>query len=423
MVSDDYTMDRPRQEGASSSIRRIAWVTLAIVAILAFIAVDRWWLRAADGVELADFVTADVQRGALSIEVQGAGSLEAVAERWIATEIQGVVEEVFVRPGQKVAHSDKIVRLANPLVRRRLAQARLALAEIEADHRSHGASVTDRSLAAEARMLDVQADYDEQQLRLQAQAELREQNAVSEIDFRSQQIRTKRAKVKVEFERRRLEELRAALDAEREASAARVAARRTELIDVEAELAALDVTAIVPGTVREILVDPGVRVAAGARVARVVDTSSLMAVVRIPEFYASHLAPGQHAIATVLSSAIPGFVTRVDPAVTEGTVAVDIEFAGPLPPGVRPELSVRATITVAELRDVLFVRRPVHVRDHAAADVFVLARDESIAARTSAHFGMGTLKHVQIIQGLQEGDTLLLGNTSRLADRDVVAVR
>ena len=128
-------------------------------------------------------------------------------------------------------------------------------------------------------------------------------------------------------------------------------------------------------------------------------------------------------MATVLDSRIPGTATRVDPPVTQGTVAIDIELGGPPPAGARPDLSVRATVSVAELRDVLCVRRPLHVRDQTTADVFVLATDESLATRTAVRFGMGTLKDVEVIQGLKEGDKLLLGNTSRLEGLDVVAVR
>ena len=111
-------MDRPRDAESPLSVRRIVWVASALLAILVFIAVDRLWLRAQDGIELADFVTADVQRGALSIEVQGAGALEPVSERWITAAVQGTVEEVLVRAGQEVARGGEIAlrrRINHPL--------------------------------------------------------------------------------------------------------------------------------------------------------------------------------------------------------------------------------------------------------------------------------------------------------------------
>ena len=416
-------MDRPREAEPPWSFRRMRWVALAIVGILAFIALDRFWLRAGAGIELADFLIAEVRRGALSIEVQGAGALEPVSERWVTVAVEGTVEQVLARPGQKLARGDGIVRLANPQVRRRLGQARLALAEMRADDRRHAADVTNRRLAAEARLLEVRAGHDEQRLRLEAMEELRDQQAVSEVDFRSQEIRTGQAEAQAEFEARRFEELKVAMQAERDASETRLAARRAALNEAEAELDALAVASGVEGTLRELFVDPGAFVAAGGRVARVVDTSALTAVVRVPEFYASHLTPGQNAVASVLDRRIPGTVTRVDPAVTDGTVAIDVEFGEPLPPGARPDLSVRATVTVAELPDVLHVRRPLRVRDYTTADVFLLAQNEGLASRTAVRFGMGTLKDVEVLDGLSEGDRILLGSASRLEGVDVVTVR
>ena len=416
-------MDRPRGAGPPLSVRRVGWIALALAAIGAFVAADRLWLRADGTIDLGDFATAEVRRGALAVEVQGVGALEPVSERWITAEVQGTVQEVLVLPGEKVEPGEAIVRLANPQVRRRVAQAGLALAESEADRRSHRAAVTERRLAAEARILDAQADHDEQELRLQAQTELREKKAVSEVDFRSQRIRADRARARVDFERRRFDELQVSLEAERDARDARVAGRRAALADAEAERASLAVAAEAAGTLRELLVEPGAHVPAGARVARVVDTSSLKAVVRVPESYASGLAGGQGALATVLGREIPGGVVRVDPAVTEGAVTVDIEMHDRLPVGARPDLSVRATVTVARLQDALFVRRPMQVRDHGTADVFVLASDGRLATRTGVRFGMGTTTHVEVAEGLLEGQTILLGDTSRLAGRDVVAVR
>lgn len=416
-------MDRPRKAASRWSVRRVAWVSTAALAIIAAIGADRFWLRAQEGVDLADFVTADVRRGTLLVEVQGAGVLEPVSERWLTAVVPGTVEEVLARPGAKLGAGDPIVRFANPTVRRELVQARLVLAELEADDRRHAAEVTDRRLAAEARLLDANAQRHEQELRLDAQAQLREQNAISEIDFRSQQIRTDQAKTHAEFEARRFEEVKTALQAERQASEARVQARQAVVEEAEGALASLVVAARVPGTVREVFVNPGEFVVAGGQVARMVDTSSLVAVVRVPEFYASRVAAGQDATATVLNSDILGTVGRVDPAVTEGTVAVDIVLDGPLPTGARPDLSVRATITVAELDDVLYVRRPLHVRDNSTADVFVLDEDDRVATRTTGRFGMGTLRDIEVADGLREGDTLLLGNQTRLERLDVVVVR
>ena len=169
--------------------------------------------------------------------------------------------------------------------------------------------------------------------------------------------------------------------------------------------------------------EPGERIMAGAQVVRVVDSRSLIAAIRVPESYAARLAAGQPAVATVLNAEVPSVVVCVDPAVTRGSVAVELEFAAPLPAGARPDLSMRAVVTVAELDDVLFVRRPTHVRDESRADVFRLAQDGQSAARTPVPVGFGTLKEIEVRDGLEEGDAIILGNTARFENEETIAIR
>ena len=423
MDKPGYSMDRPREGDPRRRYRQVAWLSLAVVVIVAFIVVDRNWLRPGAGIELDDFMTATVQRGTLPIEVQGAGELEAVNERWIAAEIPGAVERIFARAGEKVAVGDRIVGLINPQVRQSALAARLQLAEANADHRRRLADFTDRRLAGEAEILNKQAVYEESQLQLEAQAELRQRQAVSEIDFKSTKIRTRRAKTDLEFEQRRFKELQAVLQAEQASSEARLAERELALKEAERLGEGLLITADIAGTLREVLVEPGQRVSPGSQVARVVDTGSLRGVVRVAESYASRLVPGQTAVTTVLNVEIPGVVTRVDPAVTQNSVAVDIAFEDDLPAGARPDLSIRATITVAKLDDALFVRRPLSVNDDSTVQVFRLADDGRSATRTAVRFGMGTPRQIEVLDGLGEGDTVVVGNTSRYQDEDTIAIR
>ena len=333
------------------------------------------------------------------------------------------MDRIFARAGEQVAVGDPIVGLMNPQVRQGVVAARLQLAEANADHRRRLADFTDRRLAGEAQILNKQAAYEESQLRLAAETELRERQAVSEIDYRSTKIRTERAKADLTFEQRRFEELQAVLKAEQASSEARLAERESALQEAQRLAEGLVITADIAGTLREVLVAPGQRVGSGTTVARIVDAESLRGVIRVPESYASRVVPGQTAVATVLKTEVPGLVTRVDPAVTQNTVAVDVAFQNELPSGARPDLSIRATITVAELDDALFVRRPLRVNDYSNVSVFRLAANGLSATRTPVRFGMGTLKHIEVLDGLNEGDEIIVGNLSRFENEETLAIR
>jgi len=418
-----YSMDKPREGDPRRLYRHVAWGGVAVAVIAGFVVADRLWLRPGTGIELDEFMTAAVERGTLSIEVQGAGELEPVNERLIASEIPGAVDRIFARAGEQVALGDRIVGLMNPQVRQGVVAARLQLAEANADHRRRLADFTDRRLAGEAQILNKQAAYEESQLKLAAEAELRERQAVSEIDYQSTKIRTERAKSDLEFEKRRFEELQAVLEAERTSSEARVAERESALKEAQRLAEGLVIVADIAGTLREVLVELGERVGTGTQVARIVNAESLRGVVRVPESYASRVVTGQAVVATVLRVEVPGVVTRVDPAVSQNTVTVDIAFHGELPSGARPDLSIRATITVAELDDALFVRRPLRVNDDSNASVFRLADDGRSATRTSVRFGMGTLKHIEVLGGLNEGDSIIVGNLSRFENEETLVIR
>lgn len=418
-----YSMDQLREPDNRALWRRIAWGALALVVVAVCIVVDRVWLRAGVGIELEDFAVAQVTRGDLPIEVQGAGTLTAVSERSITAPTAGVVEEIFVQASSEVAPGDRLVSLASPRLQQVANQERLNLAQAEAEHRSHRATATDQRLSGEERVLVAQVRYDESRLKLEAQAELWDKQAVSEIDYKTQQLHTDQAKAQLDFEHRRFAELSASLEAGQAAQDARLEARREALREAERNVRNLQVTSDLGGTVRALLVQPGQRVGEGEPIAQVVDTTRLMGVVRVPEFYASHLAPGQPVTVSALDAEISGVVSRVDPAVTQGSVTVDVELADALPPGARPALSIRATIRVAELKDALFVRRPTQVRDMSAGDVFRLTADRQFAQRVAVRYGLGTLRHIEVLEGLAEGDAVILGDTARFDDEESVAIR
>ena len=393
------------------------------MAILVFVVVDRLWLRPQTGVDLEDYVIATVERGALAIEVQGAGELEPVNERLIASEVAGTVERIYVRAGERIEVGDEIVRLINPQIRQGVVAARLQVAEARADHQRRLAELTDRRLSGEANILAKQAVYEESELQLKAQDELRKRQAISEIDFKRTQIRTELSKTDLEFERRRFNELETALGAEQASSEARVAARESALNEAERLEEGLLVKSDIAGTVRDVPIEAGERISAGTQVARVVDAESLKGIIRVPETYAGRLVTGQTAVATVMKMEVAAIVSRVDPAVSQNSVAIDLEFVDPLPRGVRPDLSIRATVTVTQLEDVLFVRRPLSVNDDSTAQLFMLGDDGKSAVRTVVRFGMGTLKEIEVVGGLTEGDEIIVGDTRRFENVDRIEVR
>ena len=419
-----YATDRPRQPAPWWRNRHtlIAAGCALVLAAMA-VAVDKGLRRqATPSLAAGEFSMGEVQRGLLTVTAQGAGSLRPVDERWLTAKASGVLAEIRIAIGVRARAGDVVVRLANPALAQLAAQAEQRHAEARASHSVLLAQIADRKLAREAAIAAAVAAVEEAALRLQAEAELMEKQAISAIAFEATRIRAEQAQTALDIERRRAAQLTETVAAESEASDARLANSKLALEQAQAKAAALAVRAEADGIVQALPASLGESVAEGAKVARIADPSRLHAVVRVPESWAGKLATGQAATVRVASADVSATVSRVDPSVTDGSVAVDLAFAAPLPDGVYPDLSIRATITVAAIEDALFVRRPAGVRDNQTADVFVLNASEDAAVRTLVQFGTGTVRQVQVLDGLQEGDRILLGSFAHLGDVDAVAV-
>jgi HlyD family secretion protein len=159
-------------------------------------------------------------------------------------------------------------------------------------------------------------------------------------------------------------------------------------------------------------VEVGQRVSPGTNLARVADPTRLRAEVRIAETQAKDLQIGQTAQIDTRNGIIPGHVIRIDPASQNATVLVDISLDGPLPKGARPDLSVDGTVEIERLDDVIYVGRPAFGQEHSTVSLFKLEADGQHAARVQVKFGRSSVNTIEVVEGLQPGDQVILSDMS-----------
>jgi HlyD family secretion protein len=175
------------------------------------------------------------------------------------------------------------------------------------------------------------------------------------------------------------------------------------------------------GVLQQLPVEVGQRVIPGTNIARVADPAKLKAQIKIAETQAKDIQINQPASIDTRNGLIPGHVIRVDPAVEQGTVTVDVALDGPLPKGARPDLSVDGTIELERLDNVLYVGRPAFAQDGATVGVFKLSTG-SEALRSPVHFGRSSVNTIEILEGLKEGDQVILSDTSAYDSHDRISL-
>jgi multidrug efflux pump subunit AcrA (membrane-fusion protein) len=183
---------------------------------------------------------------------------------------------------------------------------------------------------------------------------------------------------------------------------------------------ALEVRSSISGTLAPLAtpVQVGQHVAVGTSVAEVIQRDKLKAALQIAETQSRDIQIGQPATIDTHNGMIPGHVTRIDPSVVNGTRTVDVQLDGPLPAGAVPQLSVDGTIDLEHLNDVLYMGRPALGNENSTLSLFKEDADHKGATRVQVKVGRASVQYIQVLEGLKEGDTVILSDMSRYDNVD-----
>ena len=413
-------MDRPRDESFKRNKRRrqILTIVAGVLLLVSITAVLAQLEPAAPSVDRQEIYLGTVSRGEMLRRVRGPGTLVPEQIRWVTTSTEGRVEKINLLPGIEVGPDTVILELSNPELEQALQDAELALAAAEAQYTNLVVEVANGILSQEAEAARLRAEFEEAQLQAQADEELYGENLIPEINVKRSRLRREQLDQRNDIEARRLAKAR-------EAAVARTAAQQATLEQARAlyelrreQVRSLEVTAGIGGVLQQVPVEVGQRVAPGDNLARVAQPDSLKAELRIPETQAKDLTIGQPAQIDTRNGVVEGRVARIDPAVQEGTVRIDVALEGELPRGARPDLSVDGTIEIERLPDVLYVDRPAYGQPESTIQLFKLIDEGTAAVRVPVTLGKSSVNTIEVREGLQVGDQVILSDVSRWDGHD-----
>lgn len=392
-------------------IRRIIYGVVALLAIvLITVGVSR--LRpAAPGVDKATVWIDTVKRGPMIRQVRGSGILVPENIRWITATTNGRVERLVLRPGATVTPTSVILELSNPDLQQAVMDAQLAFRSAEATYENRRAELESQFLTQESGVVTIDSQYRQAGLQLTADEELFKEKLISELQLKRSRATAQDLNNQLSVAKKRLEITKAGMKSQLAPQEADVNQRRAAYELRLRQLDDLKVKAGMNGVLQVLPVEVGASVTAGAQIARVADPTVLKAELRIAETQTKDIAIGQVAEVDTRNGTVPGRVSRIDPAAANGTVGVDITLEGALPPGARPDLSVDGTVRLQKLDDVIFVGRPAFGQEESTITLFKLSADGE-AHRTKVVLGRSSVSTIEIKEGLQPGDQVILSDMS-----------
>lgn len=407
-------MDIQRPSNKAAKRRRQIIFSAVAVLLIAGVTLGLSRLKpAAPTVERSAVWTDQVKRGSMLRQVRGLGTLIPVDIRWIPAETDATVERLRILAGTPVKADTIIMDLSNPQAVQEASDAELQLKAAEAEYKNLEVKVQGDLMTQRATAATVGADYNDAKTKAEIDQQLAKLGVIS-----GQALKSSLGKSDELSTRNEIEQQRIAINTKSVSS--QLAVQQAKIDELKAlynlkrrQLDALTVRAGIDGVLQELPVQVGQRVTAGTTVAKVAQPTHLKAELKIAETQAKDITFGQPASIDTHNGIIEGSVMRIDPAVINGTVTVDVKLEGALPQGARPDLSVDGTIDLDRLNNVEYVGRPAFGQENSTVSMFKLDPDGKGATRVTVKLGKSSVNAVEILGGLKQGDEVILSDMSR----------
>jgi HlyD family secretion protein len=417
-------MDIQRPSNArAKKIRRIIYAAIAVVSITGVTYGVTRLRPAAPAVDKATIWTDEVKRGPMIRDVHGIGTLVPIDIRWIPAQTDSRVDRIVLRPGAIVKPDSIILELSDPILQRETLDAEYQLKAAQADLESLKVQINSDLLNQKSFTANVRSDYEQAKLQHEVDEKLHNEGIGAEVTEKLSKVKAEQLAIRLKLEEDRTKNAEDSAAARLQAQQSHVDQQRALYDLKKSELDSLHVRAGIDGVLQLVPVDVGQHVTPSTNLARVADPKHLKAEIKIPETQAKDIIIGQPATVDTRNGIVKGQVSRIDPSVQNGTVTVDVLFTEPLPNGARPDLSVDGTIELENLKDVLYVGRPVHGQSDSTIGLFKLVDDGSEAVRVNVHLGKSSVNTVEILQGLNVGDKVILSDMSPMDSFDRIRLR
>ena len=404
-------------------IRLIIYIVAAVVLIpLVTYALSRL-KPAAPSVDNGTIWTDTVKRGPMLREVRGLGTLVPETILLIPAATDGRVDKRYILPGTPVKANTSILDLSNPELQQTALDAEYQMKGAQANLEQTRALLQNQLMDKRTQAASISSAYHTALLDKETNEKLAANGLVSDLIYKKSQVAAVELEKQDDLAQKEVETFENSIASQLAVQQASLDEKRAMYELKKSQLDQLHIRPGIDGVLQELDVEVGQKVTMGTVLARVAQPSHLKAQLKIAETQAKDITIGQKASVDTHNGIIAGHVTRIDPAVQNGTVTVDVGLDGALPPGARPDLSVEGTVEIERLADILFVGRPVHGEANSTVGLFKVVDDGKEATRVQVQLGRSSVNTVEIVKGLDVGDKVILSDMSAWDNYDRVQLK
>ena len=387
----------------------VSLIVLAFIFLMFSLIVNR---QNQQKLNLSSFWTDEVKQTNLTLTAKGFGTLESKQQRYLTAEFNAIVEEIFLKPGEKVTKNSVILRLSSADIEQAAIQAQLALTSQQANLKQLKLTQKREQLDLNNDLVELKLDLSLAQTQLDAETQLAEQGIVSSLDFKRSQAQVKKLTSRVHHYQQRLQQLKQLQQQAQQIQQDKIAEKQTLLLLAQEKQQKLTVKAGLNGVLQQLPVELGQSLTNGSQLALVGSTEKLIALVNIPHRQVQGISENMSAVIDTRGGKANGVVTRISPIAKEGHVEVEIALVGQLPKNARPALNIEAKINLGVIEQALYLPIPINAKQHSRIQLYKVAKDQQGAQLTWLTLGAKNNQVIEVQAGAKLGDKFILSDMS-----------
>lgn len=423
MIQDSSTMDRPldARRDRNRRILLLAVLTAVPLALLVvFFPTLRGWFGSERSVALARMRTAEVVRGDLEREVSVQGRIVAAFHPTTSSPASGIVA-LSVRAGDVVERGQVLATVDSPELSSRLEQERSTLRSLESGLERQRI-LARQTILADRQQIDLATvELEAAQRAMRRAEESRAQGIINDVEYEEAQDDLRRAEVALAHAREDAELERETLEFEERSREMQVARQTLLVEEVGRQVDRLAVRAPVSGLVSRLDVQEHDAVVPGQPLVAVVDLSAFEVEVLVPENYADEVGPGTPATVECDGRTREAIVRSISPEVEGSQVRAVVTFQGQSPEGLRQNQRVSTRLLLESRPGVLKVARGPFLDSGGGRQAYVV--EGNVAVLRPVRVGASSLSEVEIVEGLEEGDRIIVSDVTRFRGAERIYLR
>lgn len=399
---------------------------LLIVTLITVIVVFSGWSfsqpSGSEKVARSQIWTDVVKQGDINLSVEGYGKLKSKEQRLLTTPANATVEEILLKPGALVTVDSIIVRLSNPAIAQQVKEARRQLKNAKTGYLQLELNQQREILAQQADQEELMSELEIGQLKVEAEENLVVKGIVSELTFKRSQLNFRQLSRRINIEKQRLAQLFNVHEKELAISQDHIEQQQEMVLVITDKFERLTVRAGINGVVQSLPVELGQSVVLGEKIALVGSIKQLYAMLSVSQSDMEFIELEQLVTIDTKSGMTTGKVSRINPVVEQGMVAIEVDITGDLPKNARPELNVDGVISTGTLTNVIYIKKPVNASAGSTTTLFKLNNENNQAEQIDIIYGRESGELIQIVSGASFQENFILSDMSRWKESSVISI-